>query len=216
MSAAPGVPLAKAGHSTPGCPVPALSLPSRDLGVSQKSGSSITTLPDSSRLDYSGPVTYPDFKRALDDVAPLMKRPATLGRALQQLQEADKLHCHLVGSSSAQALYKMASCLALAAAAELQRQPQETHWYDVSPGLPPMDTGKTGKSLAEARADLAMVFLERAVEAGYPITAKLQADPDLRALADLRPLLFASLGTRSQSKAYVQLVARQSPSTLRA
>lgn len=181
------------GRSTPGRagPVPPLAL-SRD-GARSTPG---VTTPESVRLDHSGRVTAEDFQRAMADAAPLLRSPATLGYAFLQLQAADALHQRLAGCSSAAALRKMAGCLAGAAAAELRRQLPETRWYDVSPGLPPAATGRTGRALAEARADLALGLLEAAVEAGW----EPAADADLAVLAELRPVQFAALG-RGRSKA---------------
>lgn len=187
----------------------ACTVPSRDLGgtLSSTLGSSVATaLPDSARLD-SGCASVQDFQRAMADAVPLMKSPASLGYAFLQLQTADALHGRLLGRPSASALRKMAICLASAAAAELRRRPPEAHWYDVSPGLPPTATGKTGRALAEARADLALAFLNAAVDAG---SEDPLADQEWAVLAELRPVQFAAVAGRMQSGALRRL-GGQSP-----
>jgi hypothetical protein len=70
----------------------------------------------------------------------------------------------------------MVCCLSLAVAAELQ-QPGYA-----APGLP------AGRS--QARADMAMDLLERAVQAGFCNVLQFNSDPDLEALRQLRRVRF--------------------------
>jgi len=138
------------------------------------------------------PATREAFLFLHNSVAmPLMRRTADLGRAYQVLDEANALHVRLHGIPSGEAVYNMACCLSLAAAA-LSSPAQSAGAFDVSPGLPPLQGSMSPTELAEARLDLSAAMLEAAVELGYGDMAHMAADADLAATRERRPWRFAA------------------------
>lgn len=149
------------------------------------------------------PETNASFMHLHNMVAmPLMRRTETLASAYRCLCEANALHVRVHGRPSREALYNMACCLSMGAAAlyaygSLSR----AHFNDVTVGLPPFSAAHTAQELAEGRFDCAAVVLDAAVDAGYADVANLSSDPDIAALREHRPRRFAAVRNRALAMA---------------
>lgn len=131
---------------------------------------------------------------------PLMKRAADLGQAYRLLAEANSLHVRLHGIVSGEALYNMACCLSLGAAAVLTADATQGVVADVAPGLPPRGPGRP-KEIVDARLDESIRMLEAAAEAGYGNAAHMASDADLAAARERRPTQFAAAVERVRAGA---------------
>lgn len=139
------------------------------------------------------PLTYDSYAHLHNSIAlPLMERTQELGRAYWHFRQAEEMHVAVCGSSSKEALYNAACCLALGAQAQAvaNRSPGRS---DVCPGMPPVPSSVPAEKLAEARADIAVGLLRQAVAAGYSRAGTLETDPDLQAVRILKPVEFRSL-----------------------
>lgn len=136
------------------------------------------------------PATWEAFVYLHNTVAmPLMKRTADLGKAYRHLSKANSMHIRLYSIASGEALYNMACCLSLGAAAAAAVAGAE----DVAPGLPPAPAEcSTGQELVDARLDRSVKMLEAAIEMGYTDVANLATDADLAATRERRPTHFAA------------------------
>jgi len=143
-------------------------------------------------------VTHASFLFLHSQVAlPLMRRTSDLATAYQYFEEADRLHVSVHARHSPEAIYNMACCLSLgaaAAAAAAHGGPA----VDPAPGLPPCDTPAARRKLlahdlVEARLDLAVGMLQLALGAGYASAANLGFDLDLAFLRQRRTAQLASL-----------------------
>lgn len=117
---------------------------------------------------------------------PLMRQPGCLGRAYLHIEQANDLHMRLHGQASGFCFFNMACCLALGAAQGVTP--------DDAAGLPPIPrAGSPPSELAEARLDLSLSLLARAVEAGFLDTGRMLLDPDLQAVRERRHAKFTEV-----------------------
>jgi hypothetical protein len=149
------------------------------------------------------PPKYEDFIHLHNQVGlPLLKKFDDLAKAFMAFGRANEVHKSVAGRPSGEALYNSSCCLARAVEQQVTRSKQATgadasvadvSWMAgpiVAPELPPgVATGLSIPGIIDARLDLALEFLSRAVEAGCatgPNPAHMQADSDLRVLRELR------------------------------
>mmetsp|Transcript_19468 Transcript_19468/g.60219 ORF Transcript_19468/g.60219 Transcript_19468/m.60219 type:complete len:290 (-) Transcript_19468:37-906(-) len=130
------------------------------------------------------PVTHNAFAWLHNKVAmPLMRQPQDLGRAYKLLLEANALHLRVHGRASGEAVYNLACCLSLGAASAAAAAQ--------AAGLPPQWPEASPHELAEARLDMALFTLEKALGEGYANLPQLLSDPDLLPVRSRRPAQFA-------------------------
>lgn len=141
-----------------------------------------------------------EYLRVHNELAiPLMRQTQHLGRAYRLFEEASRVYARANGRVSCYALYNMACCLSLGAAADLRESPGHAGG---GPGcgaladLPPWRPDLAGEELREARLDLAIAKLGQALDAGFADMSRVTTDTDLQALRDRRPTQYAALVRR--------------------
>jgi len=156
------------------------------------------------------PLVHPAFKGMHEAAsAPLLGFARDLAAIYRRFHDANELHMRTHKRRSPEANYGMAGCLSLGALRVLT-----SNGDVVVPGLPPLQNpgaaGPAGMQLFETRLDLAVVYLSRAVEAGYNAFQSMMADVDMQALREHRQPQFALAVQRAQANAAAAMNAATS------
>jgi len=140
---------------------------------------------------------------------PMMRRPHELGRGFWTFTTANEIYLRLHGMASGEALYNAACCLSLGIEEQFRRSCRSSGGdvnlcmgelarvsataNVVAPDLPPKGSYHSMRALVEARLDLAIEILRKAVEAGSVNIGLMQIDTDMKMLRECRPTHFQSI-----------------------